>query len=35
MLFFAASKGNYFQWTQLEHDVAMGALREDKYGGTW
>ena len=23
MLFLAASKGNYFQWTQLEHDVAM------------
>ena len=23
MLFLAASKGSYFQWTQLEHDVAM------------
>ena len=23
MLFLAASKGSYFQWTQLEHNVAM------------
>ena len=34
MLFLAASKGNYFQWPQLEHDVAMrsperGQIREN------
>ena len=32
MLFLAASKGNYFQWTQLEHDVAM---RSPERGQIW
>ena len=32
MLFLAASKGKYFQWTQLEHDVAM---RRAKSGQIW
>ena len=31
MLFLAASKGNYFQWT-LEHDVVM---RSSKRGQIW
>ena len=31
MLFLAASKGNYFQWT-LEHDVVM---RSPKRGQIW
>ena len=31
MLFLAASKGNYFQWT-LEHDVAM---RSPERGQVW
>ena len=32
MLILAASKGNYFQWTQLEHDVAM---RSPERGQVW
>ena len=32
MLFLAASKGKCFQWTQLEHDVAM---RRAKSGQIW
>ena len=32
MLFLAASKGNYFQWTQLEHDVVM---RSPERGQIW
>ena len=32
MLFLAASKGKCFQWTQLEHDVAM---RSPERGKIW
>ena len=32
MLFLAAIKGNYFQWTQLEHDVVM---RSPERGQIW
>ena len=32
MLFLAASKGKYFQWIQLEHDVAM---RSPETGKIW
>ena len=32
MLFLAASKGNCFQWTQLEHGVAM---RSPERGQIW
>ena len=30
MLCLAARKGNYFQWTQLEHDVVMRSLEGGK-----